>query len=108
MDKISINNFQEYIMYRQPARLKSDKGQVKEIWTDYRKALVEIVQTNNDERKEGDRINLPGTLIINAHYDSGINTTFRVVYGTDIYNITSITPVQNRLFMVVRADKVFD
>lgn len=95
-------------MFRQPARVKSTKGQVKETWTDYRKALVEIILSGNDEKREGERMNLPGLLTINAHYDSGVNTTFRITYNNEDYNILSVTPVQNRLFMVVRAEKVFD
>lgn len=107
-DAISLKDFNELIMFRQPDRVKSGKGQVKETFTDYRKALVKIVESGNDEQKEGERMNLPGVLTISGHYDSGVNSTFRVLLNTVEYNITSITPVQNRRYMVIRAEKVFD
>ena len=107
-DAISLRDFNELIMYRQPSRAKSAKGQVKETWTDYRKAIVKIIESGNDEQKEGDRMNLPGVLTISGHYDSGVNTTFRVLWNSVEYAITSITPVQYHRFMVVRAEKVFE
>lgn len=107
-DAISVREFNELIMFRQPDRVKSGKGQVKETFTDYRKALVKIVESGNDEQKEGDRMNLPGVLTVSGHYDSGVNSTFRVIWNSVEYNITSITPVQNRRYMVIRAEKVFD
>jgi len=107
-DAISLREFNELIMFRQPVRTKSAKGQVKETWTDYRKALVKIVESGNDEQKEGDRMNLPGVLTISGHYDSGVTSTFRILWNSIEYNITSITPVQNRRFMVIRAEKVFE
>lgn len=105
---VSVKDFNELIMFRQPSRDKSTKGQVKETWTDYRKALVKVIESGNDEQKEGDRMNLPGVLTISCHYDSGVDTTFRVLWNTVEYAITSITPVQNRRFMVIRAEKVFE
>lgn len=107
-DAISLREFNELIMFRQPDRVKSGKGQVKETFTDYRKALVKIVESGNDEQKEGDRMNLPGVLTVSGHYDSGVNSTFRVLWNSVEYNITSITPVQNRRYMVIRAEKVFE
>ena len=107
-ESISVKDFNELIMFRQPSRGKSSKGQVKETWTDYRKALVEIIESGNDEQEEGNRMNLPGVLTISGHYDSGVNTTFRVLRNTVEYAITSITPLQNRRFMIVRAEKVFE
>jgi head-tail adaptor len=107
-DAISVREFNELIIFRQPDRIKSGKGQVKETWTNYRKALVKIIESGNDERKEGDRINLPGVLTVSGHYDSGVNSTFRIIWNTVEFNITSITPVQNRRYMVIRAEKVFE
>lgn len=107
-DAISLKDFNELIMFRHPDRVKSGKGQVKETFTDYRKALVKIVELGNDEQKEGERMNLPGVLTVSGHYDSGVNSTFRILWNSVEYNITSITPVQNRRYMVIRAEKVFD
>jgi len=107
-DLISVKDFNELIMFRQPARVKSDKGQVKETWSDYRKALVKIVESGNDEKEEGERMNLPGVLTISGHYDSGVKNTFRIIWNTVEYNIISIAPIQNRRFMILRADRVFD
>lgn len=107
-DKLSIGEFNQLIMFRQPAAAMSGKGQVKETFTDYRKALVKIEESANEERKEGDRLNSPGALTITGHYDSGVLNTFRLIWNTVEYNITAITPDANHRFMVVRAEKVFD
>lgn len=107
-NEISLSDFNELIMFRQPDRVKSGKGQVKEIFTDYRKALVSITQRGNFEKKEGERMNLPGTLSIAGHYDSGVNTTFRILWNSTDYNITSITPDQHRRYMEITAEKVFE
>lgn len=105
---ISLSDFNELIMFRQPNREKSAKGQVKETWSDYRKALVSITQLGNAEKEEGKRMNLPGTLNLEGHYDSGIDTTFRILWNSTEYNITSITPDKFRRFMEITAEKVFE
>ena len=105
---ISLSSFNELIMFRQPSRDKSPKGQVKETWIDYRKALVSIDQSGNSEKKEGKRMNLPGTLSIAGHYDSAIDTTFRILWNLVEYNILSITPDQHKRYMEIVAKKVFE
>lgn len=108
MDPISVRDFKELIQYRQPLRTKTSKGQVIETFVDFRKALVKITESGNEERQEGERMNLPGTLTIAGHYDSDIDTLFRITWNAIEYNITAITPAQNRRFMVVTATKVFE
>ena len=108
MDKITINDFTELIMYRVPLRAKNSKGQVVESWTNYRKALVRIDAGNSDEFKEGEKIFLPGTLTISAHNESFLTNTWRISYLGDEYNILSITPTPNRMFVSIRATKIFD
>ncbi len=105
---ISLSEFNELIMFRKPDREKTSKGQVKESWIDYRKALVSIDQSGNSEKKEGKRMNLPGTLSIAGHYESGIDTTFRILWNSVEYNILSITPDQHKRYMEIVAEKVFE
>jgi hypothetical protein len=107
-ESISLREFNELITWRQPDRDKSSKGQVKETWTDYRKALVKIFESGNEEQKEGQRMNAPGVLNISGHYDSGVDLTFRVIWNNVEYAVTSITPVQNRRYMIVKAEKIFE
>lgn len=107
-NEITLSDFDELIMFRKPYRDKSSKGQVKETWTDYRKALVSIDQSGNVEKKEGKRMNLPGSLSIAGHYDSGVDTTFRILWNSEEYNILSITPDQHRRYMEITAEKVFE
>lgn len=103
---ISIGSFNELIMFRQPEREKSGKGQVKETWSDYRKALVNIDQYGNSEKEEGKRMNVVGSIRVEGHYDSGINNTFRIQWNSTDYNILSIVPDANRRFMEITAEKV--
>lgn len=107
-DPIKIAEFNELILFQAPVRTKSTKGQMKETWSDYRKAIVKIDRSNMDERLQGDRINLPGNLLITGHYDSGLTTKHRISFESEYYNILSIEPLQARRFMRLNATKIFD
>lgn len=105
MSNISINVFDELVLIMKPFREKNAMGQVIETWADFRKTLGKVEEAQVGEKQEASKITLARTIVVSTHYDREIDTTFRLKWNEEVYNILSIVPVQGRYFMRVTAEK---
>lgn len=98
--------FDTLISYYQPTRTADSFGQKKEVFTEFQKAFVSLENRSGDEDIRAERVEWTGVITLLGHYVTGVDTTFRVLYDGDYYNIVDVEPVDRKRWMKVRIEKI--
>lgn len=99
-------NFDTYVAYYAPTRVKDSFGQVRETWALYQKAFVNLETYTGDEDIQSERLVATNITHLIGHYIPTVDTTYRILMDGVYYSILDIEPLERKRWMRVRIEKI--
>lgn len=102
---MNIGEMNRQIQWKMPISNRNETGESWIEWVESNAVWAKVDFQDGDEKgKEGRDTDIT-TVIFSTYYNDGIDNTYRVVYGSDEYEILSIQTGDNKMFMDVLAKR---
>ena len=104
-DSINIGRFEYLITVQSPITQSDARGSRVRQWFSEGDYFADVDLTNADEMVDNNNYSSQTTATITTYYIPGIDNSWRILVGKDVFNILSVNQVRNRPFLRIAAIK---
>jgi len=101
-----IGRFRQKVILQRSSRTLSGRGVPQHTWTTAATLLAEVVENGSAESVVNQNISMQRTITVRCYKVSDMDASWRLQWGGDLWNITSITPEQDRPFVELTCTRI--
>lgn len=104
-DRVNIGSFDYLVTFQSPIVETDLRGSRVRRWQNEGDFFADVDESNADEGVDNNNYNSTTTATITTYLVPGIDNTWRVLVGNNIFNILSVNRVRNKPYLQITATK---
>lgn len=104
-DSVNIGRFDYLITVQSPITEQDSRGSRIRRWQTEGDYFADVEMDNADENVLLNNYSSTTSATITTYCIPGINNTWRILVGNDVFNILSVNPVRNKPYLQINAVK---
>jgi SPP1 family predicted phage head-tail adaptor len=104
---MNIGEMNKRIAWKMPVKNRNETGEQYYEWVTSNEVWAEVdsQMSGSDEKEQQGRDTDITTVIFRTYYNQAVHNTWRIVYGSDEYEIINFTTEGNKMFMEIEAKR---